>query len=154
MTPRSLFRTLAFAEAVTWTGLIIGILAKYVFAPGEAGDLILRITGSVHGFVFLAFAATAVLLTINQRWNPGVGAIAIVSAIVPYATIPVELWLARSGRLEGAWRLEPTDDPRDEHWIDRTFRWFIRRPWLFGILLVAAIAVLFTVLLILGPPGG
>jgi hypothetical protein len=33
-------------------------------------------------------------------------------------------------------------------------RWFLRRPWALGILILIAIVVLFTVLLIVGPPGG
>ena len=84
--------------------------------------------------------------------HPGVAAVAIISAIVPYATIPVELWLARSGRLDGAWRRDETDDPRDKVWIDRLARWFIRHPLLLVALIAAAVVVLFIVLLSLGPP--
>lgn len=154
MTPRTLFRTFAVAEAITWTLLLAGLLMRYVLLPGEPGELALRVTGTVHGFVFLAYGATAVLLTINQRWHVGLGVLAIAAAVIPYATVPVELWLARSGRLDGAWRLTATDDPRDHTWVDRTFRWLLRHPWLFVALLLVAVAVLFTVLLILGPPGG
>ncbi|MFM2475361.1 hypothetical protein, partial [Burkholderia cenocepacia] len=61
-------------------------------------------------------------MTIHQRWAPGVAIVAIAAAIVPYATIPVERWLRRSGRLDGAWRLEATDDPRDGRPLDRLVR--------------------------------
>ena len=148
MTPKSLYRAFAFAEAVTWTLLITALIIRGVngFAP------IVTIAGGIHGFVFLAYGATAVLLAVNQRWHTGVALLAIGSAIIPYATIPVELWLARTGRLEGEWRRETTDDSRDQGWFDRLVRWFIRHPVLLILAIVAAVVVLFVVLLILGPP--
>lgn len=148
MTPRSLFRVVAIAEAVTWTLLIAALIIRAVtgFAP------IVTIAGGIHGFVFLSYGATAVLLAVNQRWNPGVAVVAIASAIVPYATIPVEVWLARSGRLDGAWRRDETDDPRDRVWVDRLARWFIRHPVLLIVAIAAAVVVLFAVLLWIGPP--
>ncbi len=148
MNPKQLFRLAAIAEAITWTLLITALIVRATtgFALG------VTIAGGIHGFVFLAYGATAVLLAVNQRWHPGVAAIAIVSAIIPYATIPVELWLARTGRLEGAWRRDETDDPRDKTWIDRLARWFIRHPLLLIIVIAAAVVLLFVVLLTLGPP--
>lgn len=149
-TPARLFRALAIAEAITWTLLIGGLIARAVGAPG----IVVTIGGGIHGFIFLAYAATAILVSLNQRWHVGVAAIAVVSAVVPYATIPVEIWLHRSGRLEGGWRLDETEDPRDRVWIDRLMRWFLRRPWVLALLIVIAVAVIFTVLLLVGPPGG
>ncbi|MCP2637726.1 DUF3817 domain-containing protein [Microbacterium sp. HD4P20] len=148
--PLNLFRTLAIAEAISWTLLIAGLILR------ASADLAIAVTigGGIHGFVFLAYGATAVLVAKNQRWGAGATAIAIVSAIVPYATIPTELWLHRSGRLDGAWRLERTGDPRDGAWHDRLMRWFLHRPWTLAILLAGAVAVLFVVLLVVGPPGG
>ena len=148
MTPKSLFRAVAIAEAVTWTLLIAALIVRATtdFALG------VTIAGGIHGFVFLAYGATAVLVAVNQRWHPGVAAIAIVSAVIPYATIPVELWLSRSGRLDGAWRRDGTDDPRDRTWIDRLARWFIRHPVLLVLVIAAAVVVLFVVLLTVGPP--
>jgi integral membrane protein len=148
MTPKLLFRAAAIAEAITWTLLITGLILRAT--TGWA--LGVTIGGGIHGFVFLAYGATAVLVAVNQRWNPGVAALAIVSAVVPYATIPVEIALARSGRLEGAWRRDATADPRDNHWFDRLVRWFIRHPWLLLALIAVAVVVLFVVLLTVGPP--
>jgi len=84
----------------------------------------------------------------------GVALAAVASAIVPYATIPMEMWLHRSGRLNGEWRLTETDDPRDHTWFDRLTRWFLRRPWALGGLIAAAIIALYVILLLVGPPGG
>lgn len=148
VTPHRLYRALAIAEAITWTLLIGALVLRAVtgFALG------VTIAGGIHGFVFLAYGATAVLVAVNQRWHPGVAALAIISAVVPYATIPVELWLARTGRLDGAWRLEQTDDPRDRTWIDRTMRWFLHRPIVLVLLILLAVVALFVVLLMAGPP--
>jgi integral membrane protein len=149
-TPLNLFRVLAVAEAISWTLLIGGLILR-----ATAGlDAAVSVGGGIHGFVFLSYAATAVLVAKNQRWSAGPSVLAIASAIVPYATIPTELWLHRTGRLDGGWRLAETDDPRDGAWHDRLMRALLRRPWLLALLLAAAVIALFVVLLIVGPPGG
>lgn len=150
MPPKRLFRALALAEAVTWTILIVAMILKY--AGGV--DAAVLVGGSIHGFVFLAYAFSAVLVGMNQRWNPGLIAFAVLTAIVPYATIPFEAWLVRRGRLEGEWRREPSDHPRDAGPIDRMLRWFLARPVLLTVVAVLGIAVVFTALLVVGPPGG
>jgi integral membrane protein len=149
-TPKSLFRVLAFAEAVTWTLLITGLILRATVGL----DVAVSIGGAIHGFVFLAYGATAVLLTVNQRWSVGTAILTIGSAIVPYATIPVELWLARTGRLAGVWRTEVSDHPRDAEWVDRAMRWFLTHPYILVAVLAVAVIVLFVVLLLAGPPGG
>ncbi|MFJ4046029.1 DUF3817 domain-containing protein [Microbacterium sp. NPDC089987] len=149
-TPARLFRVLAIAEAITWTLLISALILRAVGQP----SVLVTIAGGIHGFVFLAYGATAVLLAFHQRWHAGVAAATIPSAIVPYATIPVEIWLHRSGRLEGQWRLTETDDPRDRTWYDRTMRWFLHRPWVLAVLIAVAIIAIFSILLLIGPPGG
>ena len=148
VTPRSLFRTLAIAEAITWTLLISGLILR-----ATAGlDAAVSIGGGIHGFVFLAYGVTAVLLAVNQRWSLGVAALAIGSAVIPYATIPVELWLAHTSRLDGTWRHEKTTDVRDTRWTDRSLRLVLARPVVFSVVAAVAVAVAFSVLLTLGPP--
>lgn len=149
-TPLSLFRALAVAEAISWTLLIAALILRAV------ADVALGVTiaGGIHGFVFLSYGATAILVALNQRWGVVPTVVAVASAVIPYATIPTELWLHRSGRLEGAWRLEAGDDPRDARWVDRLMRWFLARPWVLGALIAAAVVVLFVALLLVGPPGG
>ncbi len=148
LTPKKLYRIVAIAEAITWTLLITGLILR-----ATAGlDIAVTIGGSIHGFVFLAYGATAVLTAINQRWGVGLGLLAVVTAIIPYATIPFDLWAHRTGKLEGDWRREATDDPRDQRWFDRLVRWMLNHPYLLAALILLAVVVLFTVLLILGPP--
>ena len=149
MSPRLLYRVLAVAEAITWTLLIAGMLLKY--AAG-VGDWPVVVAGSVHGFVFISYAITAALVGVNQRWRFPVIVLAVVTAIVPYATIPFDLWADRSGRLDGAWRTQATDDPRDHTWFGRLFRWMLGHvPVLVGSLAVLAVGIMAGLLLI-GPP--
>ena len=150
MSPKRLFRALALAEAVTWTILIAAMILKY--AAGVEWAVL--VGGSIHGFVFLAYAFSAVLVGVNQRWNVGLIALGVLTAIVPYATVPFELWLVRRGRLDGDWRREASDHPGDAGPIDRMLRWFLARPILLTAAAVVGIAVVFTALLVVGPPGG
>ncbi|WP_127475968.1 DUF3817 domain-containing protein [Microbacterium sulfonylureivorans] len=149
-TPLNLFRVLAIAEAVSWTLLIAGLIVR------ESTDLAIAVTigGGIHGFVFLSYGATAVLVAKNQRWGVWPTVVAIGSAVIPYATIPTELWLHRSGRLAGNWRLVATEDPRDAAWHDRVMRWFLSRAWLLAGLIGLAVVALYAILLVVGPPGG
>jgi len=149
-TPASLYRVLAIAEAITWTILISALIARAVGAPG----IVVTIGGGIHGFIFLAYGATAIVVAFNQRWSIGLGVLAVASAIVPYATIPMEIWLHRKGRLEGEWRLEESDHPQDRTWYDRLLRWFLRHAWILVSLIVVAVVALYVILLLVGPPGG
>ena len=149
--PRSLYRVISIAEAITWTLLIAGMIMKYVL---NMGGLPVRIGGSIHGLVFLTYVATAIVVGWNQRWTLGQIATAVATAIVPYATIPYDRSIDAKGRLDGPWRTEPTDHPKDAGWFDSTMRWFLKRPALFIVTLVVLVGVVMTVLLILGPPGG
>ncbi|GAB3847043.1 DUF3817 domain-containing protein [Nesterenkonia populi] len=148
MSPHSLFRAMAVAEAVSWTLLLGGMVLR------AAADLDIAVTvgGGIHGFVFLAYAVTAVLVAKNQRMGRGPAAAAIISAIIPYATIPADLWLSRSGRLRGGWRRGATDDPRDQLWHDRLFRAVVRHPVLSCVVLFGGVAAVFVALLALGSP--
>ena len=150
-TPRKLYFVLAIAEACTWTLLITGLILK---ATVGIEPSLLTTIGGLHGFVFIAYGATSILIAFNQRWGFWVGLLAVITAILPYATIPFELVQAKRGALEGPWRTHATDDPRDAKPLDRLFRWFLARPILLILVIVVAIIAVFSTLLFLGPPGG
>lgn len=151
LTPRLFYRVVAIAEAVTWTLLIAGMLLKYVVQAGSLGVLI---GGSLHGLVFVSYAGTAILVGVNQRWSLKLIVAAVITAIVPYATIPFDRWLERRNLLEGDWRRVATDDPRDHTWVSRLLRWMLNHPAILVTVFVVAVVAIVTVLLILGPPGG
>jgi integral membrane protein len=78
-TPRTFYRTVAIAEAVTWTGLLAGMALKY----GADIPVAVLIAGSIHGLVFISYALTAALVGVNQHWSTGRIAAAVAAAIVP-----------------------------------------------------------------------
>lgn len=146
LSPRRLFRALALAEAVTWTLLILGMIAKYALGLGELG---VRIGGSVHGFVFLAYCAVTVLVGIDGRWGAGRIALGLLSAVIPYATIPVERSLERRGLLGDRWRLR-TERPNGP--VEAAAALVLRRPGISALVILLAVALVFSVLVRLGPP--
>ncbi len=149
MKPKQLFLIFAKGEAITWTLLISALIIR---AAGDPLPLAVTIAGSIHGAVFLGYAVTALLVGINQRWSIGKLATAVLLAIVPFATLPLERKLTRSSSLEGDWRTTKSEDPRDNFFIDAIFRWFIARPIVLLAVLLVAVPALFAFLLYLGPP--
>ena len=147
MTPRRLFCTLALAEVVTWTLLLAGMVLKY---GTDTTDLLVRVGGGLHGFVFLAYAATVVLLAVDARWSPARTVAGLASAVVPYATVPFERSTERAGLLPDRWRLvsgTPATGP-----VERLVASGLRRPALAAVVVLALLAVVFTGLLAAGPP--
>lgn len=151
MTPRLMYRIVAIAEVITWALLISSMIVKYAFS-GPA--ILTTIAGGIHGFVFISYAATAVLVGVNQRWRLRLIVGAVATAIIPFATLPFDIWLDRRGLLEGGWRTEATDDPRDQHWTNRFLSWLLRHPAILVVAGVALIVIIMVVLLLVGPPGG
>ena len=150
--PRTLYKAFALSEGVTWALLIGGLTIRAIF-PGAPGPLI-TIVGGIHGAVFLGYGVSAALVGVNNRWGIGRTVLAIALAIIPFATVPFEISAERKGRLVGQWRREKSADPRDNNWFDSLFRWFINRPALLAVVLLAVIIAIFSTLLFIGPPGG
>ena len=147
MSPRVLFRTLATAEFITWALLITGLTLRSV----GVNPAVVFVTGSLHGFVFLSYGAVTIFVWINQRWRASVGVLGLVTTLVPFATLPFELAIDKRGMLDRTWRLGAGgDSPRN--WLEHIQAWVLRHAWLSVILGVLAVAVVFTVLLMLGPP--
>lgn len=147
MLPRTLFRTFAFAEVVTWAGLITALILR---GTGVT-DAAVPIAGGIHGFVFLCYGASTVFVWVNQRWRAGIGIVGLITAIVPFATVPFELVVDKRGMLAGGWRLAPGGDaPRG--FVEHVQAWVLRHLLLSVVLIVVLVAVVFTVLLYLGPP--
>jgi integral membrane protein len=148
-TPGSLYGVMATAEMVTWSGLIVAMIARYGF--GYEGPLFF-VAGISHGVIFIAYCITAVVVGMNQRWGLGTIALALIAAIPPYATLPFDRWLVAKDKLSGTWRLEDSGDPRDQRPVDRLLRFWLRHPAWFFVVIVVGMAVVLTVLLLLGSP--
>ena len=145
--PRRLFITVATAEAVTWTLLLIGMFLKYVTETTELG---VRIGGMLHGIVFIAYVLVSVIVWIDQKWPAKQGVVALASAIPPLVTLWTERWLDRSGHLGSSWRLGTKGAAVTAP--EKLVSGALRRPGLAALALVVAVIVLTGVALLVGPP--
>lgn len=148
MTPKRFFKFFAVAETVTWSLLIIGMFLKYVTHTTEVG---VRIGGGIHGFVFICFVIAVIGVGTSQQWSKRRIATGLGSAIIPYATIPFERSVERTGSLEGDWGLGRYGRT-PSGWFEKFTSWCIRHPLgAIGIGVVFVIVV-FSGLLVAGPP--
>jgi len=90
------FRIVAFTEAVTWVGLLIGMYFKYVGTPRT--EIGVKIFGMAHGLVFIAFVLSAVLVGLAFRWSPVTWLLALLGSIVPLGSVIFLMWAERTGR--------------------------------------------------------
>lgn len=95
------FRVIAIAEALSWAGLLTGMLFKYVLTGSELG---VHVFGPVHGVIFLAYVAVTLLAAYRLGWSKGVLVLGLAASIPPFATYAFEVWAQRSGRLRLAER--------------------------------------------------
>ena len=98
-TVRALFRAVAVIEALTWVGLITGMVLKYGPAQNESG---VHLFGPLHGGAFLAYLTCVILVRAAFRWSPGLTVLALVCSVPPFASVVLELWAERTGRLDPA----------------------------------------------------
>jgi RND superfamily putative drug exporter len=96
---RAAFRAVAVVEALTWIGLITGMVLKYGPAQNEAG---VHLFGPLHGAAFVAYLACVLLVRAAFRWGPGLTVLALVCSVPPFASVAFELWVERTGRLDPA----------------------------------------------------
>jgi integral membrane protein len=92
------FRVIAFAEAVSWVGLLIGMYFKYLGSPRT--EIGVKVFGPIHGGIFLAFVVAAILTGIAMRWRAGTWVLALLGSIVPLGSVVFLLWADRTGRME------------------------------------------------------
>ncbi|MFD9741711.1 DUF3817 domain-containing protein [Umezawaea sp. NPDC059074] len=91
------FRLFALAEAVSWAGLLIGMLFKYVLSDNEIG---VKVFGPIHGFIFIVYILVALLASVAQKWERRTTVLALLASIPPFGTIAFERWAIRTGRLD------------------------------------------------------
>ena len=93
------FRLIAFAEALSWIGLLTGMYFKYLGTPRtEVG---VKVFGPVHGGVFIAFLVTAVLTGMALKWGASTWLLALLGSIVPLGSVIFVIWADRTGRIGG-----------------------------------------------------
>lgn len=93
-----LFAIASLIEALTWAGLLAGMFLKYVT---ETTDLGVWLFGRLHGAAFVFYVVVTVIAAWRLRWPWWATALAIVAAIPPLVTLPLEIWFSRLGLLTG-----------------------------------------------------
>lgn len=146
--PKRLYGVLAAAEMVTWALLLLGLALKYLF---KVTDVATTIFGSIHGFTFLCYVVTTIMVWINQKWSFGRGIIGLASSIIPFATYPFGRNTLKAGLLDRPWRFS-NESEEPQGIFEWTLAMIIRRPIILAFAILIVIAVVFTLLLMAGPP--
>lgn len=148
MSPKSLYRFVARAEAVTWAMLIIGMILKYVT---DTTDMGVTIAGPIHGAVFLAYCVVTTFVAVDQKWGAGRWLLGVLTSIPPFVTVWFESYAEKKQLVTDTWRLgsEPAQGP-----LEKAAAFVIRKPLQGALVGLVLVAVLFAVALMAGPPGG
>ncbi len=91
-----LFRLAAIAEAMGWSLLLGGILAKRYLLPGN--DMPVQLAGRIHGTLFLIYLVAAVILYPSLGWSRKRAMIAVAASVPPYGSFLFEQWAAHKRR--------------------------------------------------------
>ncbi len=94
-----LFTVIALIEAMTWAGLLIGMFLKYVT---ETTDLGVWLFGRLHGAAFVIYVIGTIYCSARLRWPWWASLLALLAAIPPLVTLPLEIWYRRRGLLGGS----------------------------------------------------
>ena len=94
--PRTVFRTAAIAEAVSWAGLLVGMYFKWVVQSTEVG---VKIFGPIHGIIVLAYVLAVLYARGVFRWNIRTSLLAALASVPPFATLVFEISADRRGLL-------------------------------------------------------
>ena len=100
-----LFVMAAIAEAISWAGLLAGMVVKYGPPGNELG---VQVFGPIHGALFVIYGALVLAVARVHRWGLLATAVALACAVPPFATIAFERWARRRGMLDVT---EPTREP-------------------------------------------
>lgn len=86
-----LFRAASFIEGMSYLVILcvtIGLISR---------DFV-SVLGMTHGMLFMIYCALALVVSHRQGWSPKVSLLLLASALVPFAFVPVELFLQRELR--------------------------------------------------------
>ena len=91
-----LFAVAAFLEGFTWAGLLIGMWLKYGLEVTDQG---VWLFGRLHGGAFLFYVVVTVLSALRLRWPWWATLLAVIAAVPPLVTVPLEMGFRRMGLL-------------------------------------------------------
>ena len=91
-----LFAIAAFLEGLTWAGLLVGMWLKYGLQVTDTG---VWLFGRLHGAAFLFYLVVTMIAGARLRWPGWALLLALLAAIPPLVTVPLEMWFRRKGLL-------------------------------------------------------
>ena len=91
-----LFAAAAFLEGLTWAGLLVGMWLKYGMQATDTG---VWLFGRLHGAAFLFYLVVSVIAGVRLRWPGWALLLALLAAVPPLVTVPLEMWYRRKGLL-------------------------------------------------------
>lgn len=89
------FKIAAFAEAVSWLGLLIGMFFKWIVQSGDVG---VRVFGPIHGTIFVLYVISLIAVSVTHKWTPKESLLGLFSSIPPLMTV----WFERRAERRGA----------------------------------------------------
>jgi len=87
-----MFRLAALAEAVSWTGLLIGMVFKYLIVENEIG---VKIFGPIHGALFVLYVVSVLLTRPVAGWSARATLVGLLASIPPLGTLFFERWAVK-----------------------------------------------------------
>jgi integral membrane protein len=97
----SAFRLVANLEALSWAGLLIGMLFKYLLAPhGELGHTLVSVFGMAHGVLVMVYVALGATVALRLGWRVPTAALALAATIPPFATLAFDRFASSRGQYE------------------------------------------------------
>jgi integral membrane protein len=108
-----LFRIAAWTEAITWLGLLISMLFRYVLADNHRA---LWVFGNIHGWAFTFYVLVVFLVRAEYRWENRLTILALAASVPPFATVVFERWAFKQRFGQGP----PLHEPPTLHEADGT----------------------------------
>lgn len=98
---RTVFRTVAIAEAISWALLLAAMLCKWIletepFGLHEGG---VPVAGPIHGGVFMAYVVMCLVARRSFGWDVKTTLAALAASIPPFFTYVFEVVADRRGLL-------------------------------------------------------
>ncbi len=148
MSPKTLYKNVAIGEVITWALLLTAMALKY----SGTTEALMPIAGGIHGFVFLAFCVSTVLIWVNNQWSAGRGIAGLASALIPFMTIPFERNAEKHNLLERGWRFRAGSGDQPRTLPEKVLAFYVTKPAIAVLVTLIGLAIVFGGLLALGSP--
>lgn len=103
----AIFRVAAFAEAIGWTMLIVGVLFRNNVAVSW-NEVPVQLAGRIHGGLFMLYIVAVLMLSPSLRWSWFRILVAGACSVPPYGSLVYEQWSAQHRKLKNFSKVKAT----------------------------------------------